>query len=103
MDTVSKNEKTNELLANWSKWLITINVFAATGCIVGLKTAGEATQKVAYIFLLPYFHLAFLLCVLHCLFFCWQRNISVLLKRMLHQLFGWLNSNGYYLHWVCFL
>jgi hypothetical protein len=49
MDTANK-EKANELLINWSKWLITINMFAATGCIVGLKTAGEAIQNVGVYF-----------------------------------------------------
>lgn len=50
MDAANKKEKANELLANWSKWLITINMFAATGCIVGLKTAGEATGRVGVFF-----------------------------------------------------
>jgi hypothetical protein len=50
MDTVDKKDKANELLTNWSKWLITINMFAVTGCIVGLKTAGEATEKVGVYF-----------------------------------------------------
>jgi hypothetical protein len=50
MDAANKKEKANELLTDWSKWLITINVFAATGCIVGLKTAGEAIEKVGVYF-----------------------------------------------------
>lgn len=50
MDATNKKEKANELLTNWSKWLITINMFAATGCIVGLKTAGESTDKVGVFF-----------------------------------------------------
>lgn len=50
MEAADKKEKANELLTNWSKWLITINMFAATGCIVGLKTAGEATEKVGVYF-----------------------------------------------------
>lgn len=50
MDAASKNKDRNELLINWSKWLISINVFAATGCIVGLKTAGQATEKVGLYF-----------------------------------------------------
>jgi hypothetical protein len=50
MDAANKKEKANELLTNWSKWLITINMFAATGCIVGLKTAGEAAEKVGIYF-----------------------------------------------------
>jgi hypothetical protein len=45
MNDKNNTNKTNELLTNWSKWLISINMFAATGCIVGLKTAGEATAK----------------------------------------------------------
>jgi hypothetical protein len=45
------NEKNaNELLANWSKWLITINVFAATGCVVALKDAGAAAEKTGAFF-----------------------------------------------------
>lgn len=43
-------DNSNEPLINWSKWLITINTFAATGCIVGLKTAGESTGKVGVFF-----------------------------------------------------
>jgi hypothetical protein len=43
--------KANELLTNWSKWLITINMFTATGCVLGLKTAGEGTEKVGIYFL----------------------------------------------------
>lgn len=50
MEIASKKDKANELLTNWSKWLITINMFAATGCIVGLKTAGESVQKVGIYF-----------------------------------------------------
>jgi hypothetical protein len=50
MDALEKKYKNNELLTNWSKWLISINMFAATGCIVGLKTAGEATEKVGIYF-----------------------------------------------------
>jgi hypothetical protein len=50
MDAADKKEKVSELLTNWSKWLITINMFAATGCIVGLKTAGEATEKTGMFF-----------------------------------------------------
>jgi hypothetical protein len=50
MDAADKKEKANELLTNWSKWLISINMFAATGCIVGLKTAGDATEKVGVFF-----------------------------------------------------
>ncbi len=52
MEATDKKEKANELLTNWSKWLITINMFAAGGCIVGLKTAGEATEKVGIFFFL---------------------------------------------------
>jgi hypothetical protein len=46
MDTITeKNKKqiANELLVNWSKWLISINFFAATGCVVALKTADKVT------------------------------------------------------------
>lgn len=50
MDAANKKEKANELLTNWSKWLISVNMFAATGCLVGLKTAGEATGKVGVVF-----------------------------------------------------
>jgi hypothetical protein len=50
MDDKNNTDKTNELLTNWSKWLITINMFAATGCIVGLKTAGEGTAKTGKFF-----------------------------------------------------
>lgn len=50
MDAANRKEKANELLTNWSKWLITINIFAATGCIVGLKTAGQATEKLGLYF-----------------------------------------------------
>jgi hypothetical protein len=50
MDATDKKEKANELLTNWSKWLIAINMFAATGCVVGLKTAGEAVEKVGIYF-----------------------------------------------------
>lgn len=50
MSQIKNAEKSKELLTNWSKWLITINMFAATGCIVGLKTAGEATEKVGVFF-----------------------------------------------------
>ena len=32
-------EKKSHLLIDWSKWLIGINLFAATGCVIGLKTA----------------------------------------------------------------
>jgi hypothetical protein len=45
-----KQQKRHELLANWSKWLITINVFAATGCIAGLKTAGMGLEKTGVYF-----------------------------------------------------
>jgi hypothetical protein len=31
----------SELLINWSKWLISINLFSATGCVIGLKTAPQ--------------------------------------------------------------
>jgi len=37
-------------LTEWSKWLININVFATTGCIVGLKTAGAAREKTGIFF-----------------------------------------------------
>jgi hypothetical protein len=50
MVTEMNREKAKELLTNWSKWLITINMFAATGCIVGLKTAGETIPKVGIYF-----------------------------------------------------
>jgi hypothetical protein len=46
----NKRQRVNELLTNWSKWLITINMFAATGCVVGLKTAGESTEKTGIYF-----------------------------------------------------
>lgn len=42
----------NELLINWSKWLITINLFSATGCILGLKTAGDAKEATGVLFFL---------------------------------------------------
>jgi hypothetical protein len=50
MEDKTSTDKTSELLTNWSKWLITINVFAATGCVVGLKTAGDATVKTGKFF-----------------------------------------------------
>ena len=50
MDIISRNKNKNELLINWSKWLISINGLAATGCIIGLKTAGLATEKVGLYF-----------------------------------------------------
>jgi hypothetical protein len=50
MEAPGKKDKNNELIISWSKWLITINLFATTGCIVGLKTAGEATEKVGMYF-----------------------------------------------------
>lgn len=42
----------NTPLINWSKWLITINLFSATGCILGLKTAGEAKETTGILFFL---------------------------------------------------
>jgi hypothetical protein len=50
MEEENNNSRAGELLTNWSKWLISINVFAATGCIVGLKTAGEAVVKTGVYF-----------------------------------------------------
>jgi hypothetical protein len=50
MDDKNNADKAGELLTNWSKWLITINMFAATGCIVGLKTAGETIEKTGKFF-----------------------------------------------------
>jgi hypothetical protein len=53
MDTITeKNKKqiANELLVNWSKWLISINFFAATGCVVALKTADKAASTVGIFF-----------------------------------------------------
>jgi hypothetical protein len=50
MDGSDKKQKGNELLINWSKWLITINVFADTGCIIGLKTSGEAIVETGILF-----------------------------------------------------
>jgi hypothetical protein len=44
------DNKTNELLINWSKWLISINLFAAMGCIMALKTAGDAVTKTGIFF-----------------------------------------------------
>jgi hypothetical protein len=44
------NEKTKQLLTSWSKWLISIDSLAATGCITGLKTAGEAVSKTGFLF-----------------------------------------------------
>lgn len=35
------HSQTPGLLINWSKWLITINLFSATGCVIGLKTAEQ--------------------------------------------------------------
>lgn len=55
MDITSRNKTKNELLINWSKWLISINGLAATGCIVGLKTAGQATEKVGLYFFVAIF------------------------------------------------
>jgi hypothetical protein len=50
MDDKSNTDKAGELLTNWSKWLITINMFAATGCVVALKTAGDSTEKTGKFF-----------------------------------------------------
>lgn len=50
MDDINKTDKANEQLVNWSKWLITINVFADTGCILGLKTAGAAVERTGVFF-----------------------------------------------------
>jgi hypothetical protein len=50
MQTEKSKDNAVEQLVNWSKWLITINLFSATGCIIGLKTAGEATDKVGIFF-----------------------------------------------------
>jgi hypothetical protein len=50
MDDKNNTDKVGELLTNWSKWLITINMFAATGCVVGLKTAGDAAEKTGKFF-----------------------------------------------------
>ena len=47
-----KKQKAIELLINWSKWLISINFVAATGCIVALKNAGAAVDKVGVFFFL---------------------------------------------------
>jgi len=48
----AKKEKAIERLIDWSKWLISINFLAATGCIVALKTAGPAVDKVGVFFFL---------------------------------------------------
>lgn len=50
MDANNNKEKANELLANWSKWLITINLFSAFGCVVALKTADYIPAKVGLFF-----------------------------------------------------
>lgn len=50
METVNKKEKANELLTNWSKWLITINLFSAFGCVVALKTTDYIPDKVGLFF-----------------------------------------------------
>jgi hypothetical protein len=50
MDTANKKDKSNELLTNWSKWLITVNFLAAIGCVAALKDAGAATEKVGVFF-----------------------------------------------------
>ncbi len=48
-----KKQKAVELLINWSKWLISINFLAATGCIIGLKTAAApAVDKTGIFFFL---------------------------------------------------
>lgn len=48
-----KKQKAVELLINWSKWLISINFLAATGCIVALKTAvGPVVDKTGVFFFL---------------------------------------------------
>ena len=49
MQTENNRVKANELLINWSKWLISINFLAATGCIIALKTA-ETTSKTGVFF-----------------------------------------------------
>jgi hypothetical protein len=45
-----KEQKTNELLTNWSKWLISINLLSAIGCVVALKDAGAAVEKTGIFF-----------------------------------------------------
>jgi hypothetical protein len=50
MDMESKTDKVNESLANWSKWLIGVNLFSAVGCVVALKTADYISAKVGLFF-----------------------------------------------------
>lgn len=50
METANKKEKAVELLTNWSKWLITINLFSAFGCVVALKTADDIPAKAGLFF-----------------------------------------------------
>ena len=52
MDAEKDNNGSTESLTEWSKWLITINLFSATGCILGLKTAGEAKETTGVLFFL---------------------------------------------------
>ena len=56
---MSDRETRSQLLINWSKWLITINFSAATGCVLVLKISNEATvQKVGpYLFMAVFFFL----------------------------------------------
>jgi len=45
-----RTDNKTELLANWSKWFITLNFLSGTGCIIALKTAGESASKTGAIF-----------------------------------------------------
>lgn len=73
-----KKQKAVELLINWSKWLISINFLAATGCIIGLKAAGDAVEKTGVYFFLAI--LAFSLSVI-----CSTRFVFLMSQRGLQK------------------
>jgi hypothetical protein len=87
-----------QMLVNWSKWLITLNFSAATGCVLVLKISNETTvQKVGpYLFMAVFF---FILSVVVSTLFVLMMALSKEENDnlLLTNLDGWQICNGYYL------